>query len=90
MTAFRSEDDGVTWKGGLLLDERIGVSYPDGFQTEDGRIFLQYDHMRECGELMLAVFTEDDILAGKEISGKTLLHHTMVQTRTHRLGKGHA
>jgi len=36
LKAFLSEDDGVTWKGGLMLDERLGVSYPDGFQAPDG------------------------------------------------------
>jgi len=32
MTAFVSDDDGATWKGGLLLDERES-SYPDGIPT---------------------------------------------------------
>ena len=35
LTAFISEDDGHTWLGGLLLDERSGVSYPDGQQSQD-------------------------------------------------------
>jgi hypothetical protein len=35
MTAFVSDDDGATWNGGLLLDERES-SYPDGIQAEDG------------------------------------------------------
>ncbi len=30
LTAYVSKDDGKTWTGGLLLDERLGVSYPDG------------------------------------------------------------
>ncbi|MDR1270604.1 MAG: glycoside hydrolase, partial [Planctomycetaceae bacterium] len=30
LSAWISEDDGQTWKGGLMLDERSGVSYPDG------------------------------------------------------------
>lgn len=87
LTAYLSGDDGQTWKGGLLLDERHGVSYPDGFQAEDGRIFLQYDYRRECGEILLAIVTEEDILAGKDVSGKMLLKHTMVQSRTRRLEK---
>ncbi|MCA9051987.1 MAG: exo-alpha-sialidase, partial [Planctomycetaceae bacterium] len=36
LTAWVSRDDGRTWNGGLLLDERSGVSYPDGQQTPDG------------------------------------------------------
>ena len=89
LTAYLSDDDGKTWKGGLLLDERHGISYPDGFQTDDGRIFIQYDYRRECGEILLAVFTEADVLAGKDVSGSVLLKHTMVQSRTRRLEKEH-
>ena len=33
LTAWLSDDDGKTWRGGLMLDERTGVSYPDGFQA---------------------------------------------------------
>ncbi len=33
LTAWLSEDDGKTWRGGLMLDERATVSYPDGFQA---------------------------------------------------------
>ena len=29
MTAYLSGDDGKTWGGGLLLDERERVTYPD-------------------------------------------------------------
>ena len=66
LTAFISTDDGQTWKGGLMLDERH-VSYPDGIQAPDGRIYVIYDHGRYPGtprELLMAVFTEDDVLAG--------------------------
>lgn len=89
LTAYLSDDDGKNWKGGLLLDERHGISYPDGFQADNGRIFIQYDYRRECGEILLAVFTEADVLAGKDVSGSVLLKHTMVQSRTRRLEKEH-
>ena len=46
MTAFVSDDDGATWKGGLLLDERES-SYPDGIQAEDGTLFIIDDHQRD-------------------------------------------
>jgi predicted neuraminidase len=36
MSAWLSEDEGQTWKGGLLLDERNAVSYPDGFERPMG------------------------------------------------------
>src|SRR5690606_6404897 len=45
MTAFVSDDDGATWQGGLILDERES-SYPDGVQAPDGTIYIIYDHQR--------------------------------------------
>ena len=66
LSAWLSDDDGQSWRGGLVLDERQGVSYPDGFQAPDGTIFFSYDRNRATdGEILLARFTEDDILAGK-------------------------
>lgn len=65
LKAFLSEDEGRTWKGGLMLDERKGISYPDGFQAPDGRIYISYDRNRSTdGEILLARFTEDEVLAG--------------------------
>jgi len=34
LMAFVSDDDGQTWKGGLMLDDREKVTYPDGVQAE--------------------------------------------------------
>ncbi len=66
LMAHLSHDDGQTWTGGLLLDERNGVSYPDGFQSPDGRIFISYDRERAAErEILLAVFTEEDVAAGR-------------------------
>ncbi len=62
LTAYISEDDGRTWRGRLLLDERLGVSYPDGDQTADGTIHLIYDYLRVKGQILLAVFREEDVL----------------------------
>lgn len=63
--AFLSDDDGQTWKGGLLLDERNGVSYPCAVQTADGRILVSYDYCRSTqGEVYLAEFTEEEVLSG--------------------------
>lgn len=74
LTAYLSKDDGSTWQGGLLLDERSGVSYPDGFQQDDGRSFIIYDRDRTGDkEILLSVFTEDDVLAGQNVSGKVQL-----------------
>lgn len=71
LTAFLSEDDGATWPHSLLLDEREGVSYPDGIEAPDGRIYIIYDFDRKgARQILMAVFTEEDLRAGKDVSGK--------------------
>ncbi len=70
LTAFISTDDGKTWGGGLLLDERSGVSYPDGQQTADGLIRIIYDFSRTgARHILMAAFREEDAAAGKDVSG---------------------
>ena len=65
LTAFISKDDGATWTGGLMLDERAPVSYPDGQQTPDGVIHIIWDYHRSRAQEILAThFTEDDVLEG--------------------------
>jgi len=65
LKAFISDDDGKTWKGGLMLDERRGISYPDGFQAPDGTIYISYDRNRDNdGHILMARFTEKDVLNG--------------------------
>lgn len=69
LTAYVSEDEGKTWKGGLMLDKRSGVSYPDGVQAEDGTIYIIYDYSRTgAREILMARFTERDVLAGECVS----------------------
>jgi len=69
LSAWLSDDDGATWQGGLVLDERPGISYPDGFQAPDGTIYISYDRNRDTdGEILLARFTEADVLA-KQLTG---------------------
>ena len=81
LTAFLSEDDGQTWKGSLLLDERNGVSYPDGIQTKEGNIYISYDYNRtKGGYLYLARFTEEDVLNGK-ISQDSFLRREIDHSR---------
>lgn len=66
LSAWLSEDEGKSWQGGLVLDERKGISYPDGFQAPDGTIYISYDRNRaRDGEILMARFTEQDILAKK-------------------------
>ena len=69
LTAFVSDDDGKTWRGGLMLDERENVTYPDGVQAPDGTIRIVYDHNRTPnGEVLMATFTEEDARSGKPVS----------------------
>ena len=66
LMAFLSDDDGATWSRGLLLDERTGISYPDGFEASDGTICIIYDRNRATdSEILMARFREADIQAGR-------------------------
>lgn len=74
LTAFLSFDDGKSWQGGLLLDGRGNVSYPDGAQAGDGTIYIAYDFERYgAREVLMAAFTEQDVLAGLCVSGRARL-----------------
>jgi len=74
LTAFLSDDEGKSWRGGLILDERTGVSYPDGFQAPDCTIHISYDRNRARDrEILFAAFSEDDILAAKLVSSNSRL-----------------
>lgn len=80
LTAFLSKDDGQTWSGGLLLDERDGVSYPDGQQTPDGLIRIIYDYSRTgARHILMAAFQEEDVAAGKAVSGAVQLRQLVSQ-----------
>lgn len=66
LTAYLSDDDGASWTGGLLLDEREQVSYPDGVQGADGTVYLIYDRERKgAREILMATFTEEDVRKGE-------------------------
>jgi len=69
LTAYLSADDDQGWSEGLLLDEREGVSYPDGVQAPDGTVYVIYDYSRH-GEkqILMASFSEEDMAAGELIS----------------------
>ncbi len=57
-----------------MLDERKGISYPDGFQAPDGTLYISYDRNRSTdGETLLARFTEQDVAAGKLVSPRSKL-----------------
>lgn len=62
MSVYLSEDDGDTWKYQRLIDDRMGLSYPD-VDFHDGKIYLTYDRERTgAKEILFAVFTEEDIM----------------------------
>ncbi len=74
LTAWISQDDGKTWSGGLMLDERTGVSYPDGVEAADGRLYIIYDRERSgAKEILVSVVREADIVAGRTVSSDARL-----------------
>ena len=90
LTAFVSDDEGQSWLGGLLLDERES-SYPDGTEAEDGTIYVIYDHQRYTrnrdgkpgvGSVLLARFTEADVRAGKKVSATLRLQTDVTRLKT--------
>ncbi|MGZ0654806.1 sialidase family protein [Coraliomargarita sp. W4R53] len=87
LMAFLSEDDGETWSGGLMIDERNGVSYPDGEQGADGLIRIIYDYNRhDDREILMAVFAEEDVAAGMPISSQAAFRQVVNQARGRRGG----
>ena len=81
LTAYLSDDDGKNWYGGLMLDERINVSYPDGVQDSNGNIWIIYDHERYThGDILFACFTEEDVAAGKCVSSIASLKNLINST----------
>jgi hypothetical protein len=73
LTAFLSRDEGTTWEGGLLLDERE-CSYPFGFQADDGTIYISYERSRwQDPEILMTRFTEADVLAEQPVSDRAAL-----------------
>jgi hypothetical protein len=67
LTAFLSKDDGKTWTGGLVLDERVGCSYPDVQQTPDGTLYMIWDFWRSRDQdILMTTFREEDVLAAND------------------------
>lgn len=73
--AFLSEDDGRTFPYKLELDMRANVSYPDVSERSDGLIHCVHDYDRTgAGEIVLDLFTEDDVRAGRLVSSQSRIH----------------
>ena len=78
LTAYVSDDEGRTWKGGLLLDARPGATYPDFALGSDGTIYAVWDCNRTGDrEILFARFTEADVRAGKPVSPQTKIGVTV-------------
>ncbi len=74
LKAMISEDDGKTWKGYLLIDNRDQVSYPDMAEDNQGNIYIVYDRKRTTErEILMAMVTEADILAGNLVNKNSKL-----------------
>lgn len=74
LTAALSDDDGATWRGRLLLDERQGVSYPDAVEAENGLVYAIYDFDRHGAKrIYLAIFSEPDVAAGRAATDRVRL-----------------
>ncbi len=85
LTAWLSEDEGQTWFGGLMLDDREDISYPDAIQLPDGAILVTYDRERSpLGEIYMARFREEDIRAASVVSPDTRLRHLIVKRPRNR------
>ncbi len=94
LKAMLSDDDGETWYGYIMLDERDNVSYPDAVQASDGTIYIIYDRNRGGGlksleqvlsverEILLARLTEQDIE-----NGKLTDEQSYVKRIVHKLGE---
>ncbi len=89
LSAWLSADDGHTWEGGLILDDRPGVSYPDGCQAPDGTLYISYDRNRSTdGEVLLARFTEADVLARRLVGPRSKLKLLICRPQAPRKGHG--
>ena len=87
LTAYLSEDDGATWKGGLLIDARKDAAYPDGDQAPDGTIYLVHDHDRlGAQEVLISAFTEADVLADRLVTDTSFLRRVVTSDPPLTLG----
>ena len=90
LTAFLSTDDGETWSGELLLDERHPVSYPDITQTPNGDIYVHYDRDRNgAAELPQPRHREFHRVSARSDTASRVAHVLPVATEgdTHSVAK---
>lgn len=64
---FISDDECSTWKYSMLIDKRLGVSYPNLTQDEAGKIHVTYDYDRyKSLDINHVIFTESDVINNNE------------------------
>ena len=65
-----------------------GARLPIRAEAEDGTLFIIYDHQRYTlnragkrgvGSVQMAVFSEEDVRAGKPVTDEVRLHHVVTQ-----------
>ncbi|MFC0181184.1 BNR repeat-like domain-containing protein [Pseudarcicella hirudinis] len=65
LMAYLSKDNGKTWPFKLLIDDRLGISYPDVVQNDRSEICMVYDYSRNYdGQIIFSRFSEEDITKG--------------------------
>jgi len=73
---FISDDECTTWKYSMLIDKRIGVSYPNLTQDASGNIHVTYDYDRyKSMDINHVIFTESDVINNDESKIKRHLLH---------------
>ncbi|UII34299.1 glycoside hydrolase [Fulvivirga ulvae] len=66
LTVYLSRDKMKSWES-LIIDERMGVSYPDVAEGENGNLYAIYDRSRSYAkEIILCRFNEKDIITGNK------------------------
>lgn len=88
LVAYLSDDDGASWKYSMVIDERVGTTYPDAVEDGDGFIYMIHDVQRDnrqmvsaddpkisnaAKEICLSRFTVADIINGSLITDGAFL-----------------
>ena len=82
MKILLSDDDGISWKWSLILDDRERVSYPDLCEDEEGNLYIVHDRERDnrihldtstwhstaAKEILLSRIRIEDIQSGKRVT----------------------
>lgn len=65
LSVFLTTDEGKTWAGTPLLEERLNVSHPDIAQDTNGDIYVDRDRERyDATKILFRCFREQDLKSG--------------------------